>query len=236
MRIFNYFVAIFWISFLMISCGKVSPKGELISKDIEIEDFTELDLNGKFRVFFVNNPKNFIAIETYNNVADNLNIKVKNNILSINEKSETENVDFYNITIYSKQNPKKITLKDGVELNVSGEIKVNQIKVELKDNAKFIGAISAENADIEMQNLSRANFSGNAKYATIKISDTAGLIAPYWKITNLNLESKNGNYTEVNVKDTLKGFLKNTAKLLYYNEPINKLNADRTTKIENRVL
>lgn len=236
MRIFNFFIAFLGISLVLISCGKISPKGDLVSKDIPIEDFTELNLKGKFRVFFVHNPKNFVNVETYGNVADNLNIKVNNKVLTISEKTETEQIDFYNITIYSKENPSKVTLSDEVELNVSGEIKANFFKINLKDNAKFIGAINAEKAEIEMRNLSRANFSGDSKLATIKISDTAGIIAPYWRITNLNLESKNGAYTEVNVKDTLKGSIKNTAKLLYYNEPIRKFNSDNTARIENKVL
>jgi hypothetical protein len=43
------------------------------------------------------------------------------------------------------------------------------------------------------------------------------------KIENLNIDSKNGNYAEVNVKDSLKGHIQNTAKFLYYNDPIRAL-------------
>ena len=87
-----------------------------------------------------------------------------------------------------------------------------------------------------MKNRSRANFLGETKNAVIKISDTASLIAPYWKITNLNLDSKNGNYAEVNVKDTLKGLIQNTARFVYYNEPIKVFKAEKTAKVENKRL
>lgn len=220
----------------IVSCGKIEPKGNIENKDIQVDNFNNLNLQGKFRVFFVNNPKSFVNVETYGNVANNLKINVSDKTLNIIEKRETQGVDFYNITIYSKYNPEKISVSDSVELNISGEIKADNFRLNLKNNAKFIGALNSRRAELEMLNTSRANFTGKTKDAVIKIADTAHLIAPYWIITNLNLDAKNGNYTEVNVKDTLKGTVLNTSKLLFYNDPIKRFKADKTAKIENKIL
>lgn len=220
----------------VLSCGKVVPKGNIENKDIQVEDFNNLNLQGKFKVFLVNSAKSFVNVETYGNVADNLKINVSNKTLSITEKRETKGVDFYNITIYSKYNPEKISVSDSVELNISGEIKTDNFRLNLKNNAKFIGALNSRRAEVEMLNTSRANFTGNTNDVLIKIADTAHIIAPYWMITNLNLDAKNGNYTEVNVKDTLKGTIQNTSKLLFYNDPIKRFKADKTAKIENKTL
>lgn len=220
----------------IVSCGKIEPKGNIENKDVQVDNFNNLNLQGKFRVFFVNNPKSFVNVETYGNVANNLKINVSDKTLNIIEKRETQGVDFYNITIYSKYNPEKISVSDSVELNISGEIKADNFRLNLKNNAKFIGALNSRRAELEMLNTSRANFTGKTKDAVIKIADTAHLIAPYWIITNLNLDAKNGNYTEVNVKDTLKGTVLNTSKLLFYNDPIKRFKADKTAKIENKIL
>lgn len=220
----------------LISCGKVIPKGNIENKDILVEDFNNLNLQGKFKVFFVNSAKSFVNVETYGNVANNLKINVSDKTLNITEKRETQGVDFYNITVYSKYNPEKITVSDSVELNISGEIKTDNFRLNLKNNAKFIGALNSRRAELEMLNTSRANFTGTTKEALIKISDTAHLIAPYWIITNLNLDAKNGNYTEVNVKDTLKGNIRNTTKFLYYNDPIKLFKAEKSAKVENKIL
>ena len=230
----NYLFILF--ALFLFSCGKISPKGEIVSKDKDVEDFVNLDLKGKFRVFYVRNPKNLINIETYNNIADNLKVKVSDKTLSISEKRETTGVDFYNITIYSKYNAEKISVSDSVELNISGEIKTDNFRLNLKNNAKFIGSVNTRRAEVDMLNTSRANFTGKTKEATIKIADTAHLIAPYWRITNLHLDAKNGNYTEVNVKDTLKGNIRNTSKLLYYNDPIRAFKVDKTANVQNKIL
>lgn len=220
----------------VLSCGKISPKGNLEKKEIDVEEFVNLDLEGKFRVFYARGPKNFVEIETYPNVADNLDIDVDEKTLSIKENRGTKGVDFYNVTIYSKYNLEKVALSDSVEMNISSEIKTDNFRLNLKNNATFMGSVNTRRAEVEMMNRSRANFLGETKDAVIKISDTASLIAPYWKIVNLSIDSKNGNYAEVNVIDSLKGNIQNTAKFLYYNDPIRAFKVDKTTKVENKKL
>ncbi|RZJ48755.1 MAG: DUF2807 domain-containing protein [Flavobacterium sp.] len=220
----------------IISCGKISPTGNLEKKDIDVEEFVNLDLDGKFRVFYARGPKNFVEIETYPNIADNLDIDVDDKTLSIKENRGTKGVDFYNVTIYSKYNLEKVSLSDSVEMNISSEIKTDNFRLNLKNNATFMGSVNTRRAEVEMLNRSRANFLGETKDAVIKISDTASLIAPYWKIVNLNIDSKNGNYAEVNVKDSLKGNIQNTAKFLYYNDPIRAFKVEKSTKVENKKL
>lgn len=222
--------------FSLVSCGKISPKGNIENKEVPVENFKNVFLKGKFRAFYVRGAKNLVTVETYPNIYKNLDIEVKDDGLFITESRETKGVDFYNITIYSKYSPEKISISDSAEMNISSEIKTDNFRLNLKNNATFMGSINTRRAEIEMLNRSRANFIGQTKEAVIKISDTASLIAPYWKITNLNIDSENGNYAEVNVKDSLKGNVKNTAKFLYYNDPIRAFKIDKTTRVENKKL
>ena len=223
-----------FIFLLFISCGKISPKGKIESKDFPVEDFTNINLEGKFRVFYINGEKSFVNVETYPNILNNLKIKVKDKTLNIIESRETQGVDFYNVTIYSKYNLEKISISDSVEMNISSEIKTDNFRLNLKNNGKFIGSVNSRRAEVEMTGKSRANFLGKTKDAVIKISDTASIIAPYWILDNLKIDSKNGNYAEVNVKDSLKGHIKNTAKMVYYNDPIRAFTIDKTGTVQNK--
>lgn len=222
--------------FTLCSCGKVSPNGDISNKDVKVENFVNLNLQGKFRVFYIKSDRSFVNVETYKNVADNLNIKVKNKTLIINEKRETEGVDFYNITIFSKYNLEKVSMSESVEMNISSEIKTDNFILNLKNNTKFIGSVNSRRAEVEMSQKSRANFSGKTKDVFFKISDTASVIAPYWMIDDLKIESQNENYAELNVADSLKGTIKNSAKLIYYNNPISALNIDKTANVQNKKL
>ena len=227
----------FLLSFLLIiSCGKIAPKGNIENKQIEVSEFLKLDLDGNFRVFYVKSPKNFVDVETYTNIGNNLSIDVKDKTLFIKEKRPTEAVDFYNITIYSKYNLSEIKIAQLAEMNLSSEIKTDYFKLFLKNNAKFIGSVQSRKTDVEMLETSRANFTGSSKDVYLKMADTTNLIAPYWNITNLKIETKNQPYAEVNVQDSITGNLENTTKFLYYNDPIRAFKIGKNTKVNNQQL
>ncbi len=234
-KIFSIFLNLF-LFLIVLSCGKISPKGDFETKQIDVEEFNSINLEGKFRAFYVRSDKNFVEIESYENIINNLKIKVSGKTLSITEKRETANMDMYNVTIYSKYSPASISISDSVELNISSEIKTDNFKLNLKKNAKFIGSINSRNAEVEMQDMSLANFKGFTKDVSLKMKDTANLIATYWILDNLNIDAKNGVYAEVNVKDSLKGNIKNTAKFLYYNDPILTFKIDKTATVNNKIL
>src|SRR5690554_507714 len=110
---------ILFIAFTVISCGKISPKGNIENKDIPLEEFVNLNLKGKFRLFYIKSDSSFVNVETYPNILNNLRIKIKDKTLNIEEKRETKGVDFYNITVYSKYNLEQISITDSVEMNIS---------------------------------------------------------------------------------------------------------------------
>ena len=228
----NLFILL--LAFSIMSCGEISPKGKIENKNIPLEEFVNLNLEGKFRLFYIKSDSSFVNVETYPNILNNLKIKVKDKTLTIEEKRKTKGVDFYNITVYSKYNLEKVSIADSVEMNISSEIKTDNFRLNLKNNGKFIGSVNSRRAEVDMTGKSRANFLGNTKDAVLKISDTASIIAPYWIIENLKIESKNGNYAELNVKDSLKGDIKNTAKMVYYNDPIRAFTIDKTATVQNK--
>ena len=228
----NLFILL--LAFTVISCGDISPKGNIESKDIPLDEFVNLNLKGKFRLFYIKSDSSFVNVETYPNILNNLKINVKDKTLNIEEKRAVKGIDFYNVTIYCKYNLEQVSISDSVEMNISSEIKTDNFRLNLKNNGKFIGSVNSRRAEVEMTGKSRANFLGKTKDAVIKISDTASIIAPYWNIENLNISSQNGIYAEVNVKDSLKGTIKNTSKMVYYDDPIRAFKSDKTANVQNR--
>ena len=225
-----------FIIFSLSSCSKVKPEGAIETHEIKIADFNQLNLKGKFRVFYIHAKKNFVIVETNPKFFKNLDINVDENVLDIQEKRQTQGLDFYNISIYSKDNLNQVKLSDSVEFNISGEIKSPNFKLNLKNNAKFIGAVNSKKLELEMIDKTRANLLGKTDNAFIKISDTASLIAPYWNIKDLNIDSDKGNYSEVSVEDKISGNIRNTATFTYYGSPISAFKIEKTATVENNKL
>lgn len=233
----KYFVLLLCSAMVfLLGCGDITPKGELALRSEKVDSFSQMYLEGNYRVFYVLGKENAVEVETYQNIADNLSWNVRNHTLEIKEKRKVAGNDFYNVTIYSSRPIEKIHLKDQVELTLSSAIQSPSLRLELEGNSKFIGAVSSERLELEMKGLSRANLTGKSRYAELKIRDTAHIIAPYHRIEVLDLDAQNGSYTEVFAVDTLKGRLQNTAKLLYYNSPVSRLKSEPSVRIENKKL
>ena len=220
----------------LISCSKISPKGEIEIKDKSVENFAKLNLKGNFKVFFAKGNQNIVSVETYPNVYKNLDIEVENGILTIEENRKPENVDFYSITIFGKNDLNEISLADQVEMNVSGQVKTPEFSLHLKGNSKFMGAVIAPKSKIEMAEKSNANILGETKNLNLKLTDSASIMAPYFYVENLELNAKNDASAGLNIDNEMKGTLENTSKLIFYGEPLNKLTKKDKASVENRKL
>lgn len=233
-KIFNFLKIFILVG--IISCSKISPKGEIEVKDVTVENFTKLNLKGDFKVFFAKGNQNLVSVETYPNVYKNLDIEVENGILTIEENRKPENVDFYSITIFGKNDLNEISLADQVEMNVSGQVKTPEFSLHLKGNSKFMGAVIAPKSKIEMAEKSNANILGETKNLNLKLTDSASIMAPYFYVENLELNAKNNASAGLNIDNEMKGTLENTSKLIFYGEPLNKLIKKDKSSVENRKL
>ena len=230
-------IAIFCILFLgLISCSKISPKGEIEVKDQSVENFSKLNLKGNFKIFFAKGNQNLVSVETYPNIYKNLDIEVENGTLTIEENRKTENVDFYSITIFGKNDLSKISLAENVEMNVSGQVKSTEFLLNLKDHSKFMGAVISEKSIVDMTQKSNANILGKTKNLNLKLADSASIMAPYFYVENLELNAKNDTSAGLNIDNEMKGTLENTSKLIFFGEPLNKLVKKDRSSVENRKL
>lgn len=221
---------------MIISCSKITPSGEIEVKDTAVENFTKLNLKGNFKVFFAKAEHNLVSVETYPNIYKNLDIEVENGVLTINENRNAENVDFYSITIFGKNNLSEVKLQKHVEMNISGKINSPQFSLNLTDNSKFMGAIATEKTSVEMSKISNANILGKSQLLTLKQSDSASIVAPYFNVENLEINAKNDASAALNIDNEMKGTLENTSKLIFYGEPLNKITKKDKASIENRKL
>ena len=220
----------------LISCSKISPSGEIEVKDKSVENFAKLNLKGNFKVFFAKGNQNIVSVETYPNIYKNLDIEVENGILTIEENRKTDQVDFYSITIFGKNDLNEISLADQVEMNVSGQVKSPNFSLNLKDHSKFMGAVISEKSSVEMTQKANANILGETKNLNLKLTDSASIMAPYFYVENLELNAKNDASAGLNIDNEMKGTLENTSKLIFYGEPLNKLIKKDKSSVENRKL
>lgn len=221
---------------LLFSCGQLEPKGNIEIKDIPLEKFSKIEAEGSFKVFYIQNSKTFLTVETYPNIRHNLKVKVTDGTLYLSEKRKPGPVDFYNITLYSPAEIKDVILAGNADVYLSSQFKTPVFSLKLKDNAKFIGSVISKKATIEMSGKSRANLLGETADLALKVQDSASIIAPYYYISNLSVELKNATYTEMNIENDMAGNIENTAKFTYFGQPYQKLRIAPTATVQHKKL
>ena len=93
----------------------------------------------------------------------------------------------------------------------------------MKDHSKFMGAVISEKSIVDMAQKSNANILGETKNLNLKLTDSASIMAPYFYVENLELNTKNNASAGLNIDNEMKGTLENTSKLIFFGEPLNKL-------------
>lgn len=214
------FPLIIFSALSLVSCSKIQPKGEVINRDLKLQNFQNIQAAGNYRLIFVPSQSTFVNIETYQNIGDNLDIEVKNGTLNVSEKRPTSFVDFYIITVFSRQMPRSIVLKDSVEFNVSGRLTAKKLTVEQAGYSKFIGAVQAEDFVHTLSGNSRASVLGQVQRLALNSTDSANIISPYLEAAVLNVKANKASYTEISVADTLRGNIEDNARFLYYGNPV----------------
>ncbi len=90
-------ISFFFIISSSISCGKkcISGAGKTIKKERTIDDFTQIELYGVFNVYLKSGNKSKIEIEMGENLISNIETKVKDKVLTINDNNSCDYIKGY---------------------------------------------------------------------------------------------------------------------------------------------
>lgn len=219
----------------MVSCGKIHPSGNKVQRDIPLKTLVKsIDAEGKFRLFYSpSHTKTALTLEGSDNVLNNLKITQKGDELFIKEERSVVGEDLYHLTIYTPKMPIKVTLKDSIEYNLSGNQIEEKLFFQLKGYSKILGNISAHQMNLEMADHTAVNFTGATSYANISTTGNASIIAPFWFIERAVLKASDSSYIEINPQSSLEGVAKGESKIQYISQPkiiMKKLNNAKIIK------
>ena len=212
------------ILIILVSCKKIQPEGnEIKTQELKIEEFSALHLDGNFKVSYIQSTENKLMVETYPNIFENLEIKVKDKELTISEKRKTEGVEVYNIILYSSGKISKMKMQNSAEFNISSQMMMDDFSLKMEDNTKFTGAILSNKAEINLYDNARLEMFGKTLEAEVVMRDSAVMVSPYWFVNNLKIKAEDDVSAEISVEEKLEGKLKNNAKLSYKGNPVKKV-------------
>ena len=112
---------------IFVSCSTflgngITGNGHVITKDVKIAPFDELDIDGVFNIVLKQGTKESVVIEADENIAKLIQVKSENNVLSVNYKDEVNIRKSTKLNVYITV----VNITD-IDLNIVGDVSVNNI-------------------------------------------------------------------------------------------------------------
>ena len=170
--------------FLIICTANLSlaQKTEKIKGDKEVitvtnsidKEFSILEINNNLKVTVVQSNKNSYVLTTDKNLADVVNIEVKNGVLKIHTTAKITGSKKLEIFL-SVKNLSEIILNDDAELETQGTLSSDIFSLTGNQSSKFDLDLETKNASIILTKNSGGKIELKSKEASLNISDRTDL-------------------------------------------------------------
>jgi hypothetical protein len=162
----------------------ITGNGHVITKDVKITPFNQLDIDGVFNVVFKQGTKEAVVIEADENIAKLIEVKSDNNVLTVHYKNEVNIRKATKLNVY-------ITVVNitEIDLNIVGDVSVDNILTQHNLNIDYNGVgdvdlnLNCDNLVFENSSVGDITLSGFANKFDLDNSGVGDIMAD-------NLKSK----------------------------------------------
>ncbi len=198
---------------------KIKGSGNVITKDVSVQPFTDLEASGVFSVSLIQGDKEHVKIEAEDNLQELFQVRNEGTKLVIEMKK--------NMNIDTKKGMKVyITFKNLKSMDLSmvgGLSSVDKLSFsDLRIDNSCVGSLNldltAQKLNIENNSVGSVTLSGKAENAVIKHNGVGSLKASNLLVQTMDIESNGIGSAEVNaekelkVKDSFLGKVRNSGK------------------------
>jgi len=208
---------------------QVEGSGNMVTKDVAVQPFSELKASGVFNVYLeqgntesvkIEADDNFQPLFEVKNEGSKLVIKMQDDV-NIKTKKGTKGMKVY-ITFKNLKSMELSTVG-----NISAEKKLNFIDLEIKNNS--VGSINlnltAKSIKIRNESVGTVMLTGSADEAVIKNNGVGSLKAYDFVVQKMEINNEGIGSAEVNAEKELK------VKDSFLGKVTNKGNAKRINKV-----
>jgi len=229
-------VLVIFIGVILLACDSENANdcfqktGAIITQEIEVENFTKIKVNRDVELILKEGPVQKVAIETGENLLNDVSVIVMDEELILTENNTCNFVRDYNVTKVYVTAPNITEIKSSTQFMISSEgiLNYGNIKILSEDfNDPSVIAVGTINLELDAQsikvvgnNLTAFNISGVTESLNVNFAAGDGV----FNGTNLAANTvkvfhRGTNNIIVNPQNELKGQLVSTGNLIAVNQP-----------------
>ena len=196
---------------------KIEGSGNVVTKDVAVQPFDQLEANGIFNVVLTQGNKESLKIEAEDNLQPLFEVKNEGGKLMVDMKKDSHFNSKKKMTVYiTFKNLKSMDLKMVGNVTSTGNLNFGDLSLANKSVGSVDLALSAQKLDINNKSVGNLKLSGKAENAVIRSNSVGAIKASDLLVQTMDIDNDGVGSAEVNavkelkVKDSFLGKVKNT--------------------------
>jgi len=197
---------------------KIEGSGNVITRDVAVQSFDQLEANGVFNVSLTQGSKEAVKIEAEDNLQDLFEVKNEGSKLIVGMKKDSHFNSKKKMTVYiTFKNLKSMDLKMVGNLSSKGSLNFGDLSMENKSVGSVELALNAKNLEITNKSVGNLKLTGKAQTAVIRNKGVGPIKAGDLVVQTMDINNDGIGSAEVNaakeikVKDSFLGKVKNVS-------------------------
>lgn len=222
--------------FMFFSCSQsVTGEGDAdMAQDYKIEDFNEVDAQGIFKLYLIENDSAYVSVQTHRNLIENIALSNVGKTLKIREKLPVDGFETYEVYVYYKHPVESIVLGEKVLLESANTIKTESMEIATRDKARVnLFVVDAKELEINAKDKSEIEMQGEVTELNIKAKDLTSIELKNLKARVLDLDLSNEAAASVNVESEMEGSVSDNSILEYRGNPKKDVDIKDRATIKN---
>ena len=196
---------------------KIEGSGNVVTKDVPVQPFDQLEANGIFNVVLTQGNKESLKIEAEDNLQPLFEVKNGGGKLMVDMKKDSHFNSKKKMTVYiTFKNLKSMDLKMVGNVTSTGNLNFGDLSLANKSVGSVDLALHAQKLDIDNKSVGNLKLSGKAENAVIRSNSVGAIKASDLLVQTMDIDNDGVGSAEVNavkelkVKDSFLGKVKNT--------------------------
>jgi len=184
---------------------KIEGSGNVITKDVAVQPFDELEASGVFNVVLTQGNKEAVKIEAEDNLQQLFEVKNEGKKLIVSMKKDSHFDSKKKIIVYiTFKSLKSMDLKMVGNLTSDGSLTFDNLALNNKSVGSVELKLAAQKLDINNKSVGNLKLSGKAENAVIKSNSVGSIKASDLTVQTMDIDNDGVGSAEVNAAKEIK--------------------------------
>ena len=184
---------------------KIEGSGNVVTKEVNVQPFDELSVNGVFSVLLTQGNKEGVKIEAEDNLQELFEVKNEGNKLTISMKKDVNINTKKKMKVYiSFKKLKNMSLKTVGNVSAEQSLSFDDLKLDNKSVGNVDLKLTAQTLSIDNKSVGNVKLQGKANDVVIKNKSVGSIEASNFIVQKMDIDNNGIGSAEVNAEKELK--------------------------------